>query len=156
MNYLKRERAEVTTNKHKNQNMQNISKDGILLVDKQIGKTSFQTVSILKKYGMSGTTIALKHVLHLKSGAAYLEKNNLVASGEFVEKHEFQKYNLVKIDDDESYAANCIWINGKVLIAQGFPKTKKVIEQAGYVTIEIDVSEFRKVDGGLSCLSLRF
>jgi dimethylargininase len=42
------------------------------------------------------------------------------------------------------------------LIAKGFPKTKEAIEKAGYKTIEIDVSEFRKVDGGLSCLSLRF
>jgi len=115
-----------------------------------------QLISMLKKYGMSGSTVALKHVLHLKSGVAYLEKNHLVASGEFIEKPEFQSFNLIKIDEDESYAANCVWINGKVLIAKGFPKTKKAIEQTGYATIEIDVYEFRKIDGGLSCLSLRF
>jgi dimethylargininase len=69
---------------------------------------------------------------------------------------EFQKYNLILVDDDESYAANSLWINNKVLVPKGFPKTKDKIEKAGYTTIEVDVSEFRKLDGGLSCLSLRF
>ncbi|MCD8315985.1 MAG: N(G),N(G)-dimethylarginine dimethylaminohydrolase, partial [Eggerthellaceae bacterium] len=30
------------------------------------------------------------------------------------------------------------------------------IQDAGYPTIEVDTSEYRKLDGGLSCLSLRF
>ena len=42
------------------------------------------------------------------------------------------------------------------LYQKDFPKTKQKIEAAGYKTIEVDVSEFRKLDGGLSCLSLRF
>lgn len=115
-----------------------------------------QLITILENYGMSGSTVALKQVLHLKSGVAYLEHNNLVASGEFIEKPEFKNFNIIKIDENESYAANCIWINEQVLVAKGFPKTKKAIEQAGYETIALDVSEFSKVDGGLSCLSLRF
>jgi dimethylargininase len=115
-----------------------------------------QLISILNKYSLSGSTIPLHHVLHLKSGVSYLEKENLVVAGEFRAKSEFHRFNLIKIDDDESYAANCVWINDKVLIAKGFPKAKIAIEQIGYKTIEIDVSEFRKVDGGLSCLSLRF
>jgi dimethylargininase len=43
-----------------------------------------------------------------------------------------------------------------VLVPEGFPEVKTRIEAAGYVTIAVDVSEFRKIDGGLSCLSLRF
>jgi dimethylargininase len=62
----------------------------------------------------------------------------------------------LRIEDDESYAANCIWINGYVLIATGYPKARRTIEGAGYQVLELDVSEFRKLDGGLSCLSLRF
>ncbi len=38
----------------------------------------------------------------------------------------------------------------------GYPNAKKTIEKAGYEIIEVDVSEFKKLDGGLSCLSLRF
>jgi len=43
-----------------------------------------------------------------------------------------------------------------VLVPKGFPKTKTSIEQLGYAVIELDLSEFQKMDGGLSCLSLRF
>ncbi len=105
---------------------------------------------------MSGSVIALEEVLHLKTGVTYLEDNNLAAAGEFLERAEFQSFNILAIDRDESYAANCIWVNGSILIPKGYPKAKNTIESAGYATIEIDVSEFRKLDGGLSCLSLRF
>ena len=115
-----------------------------------------QLINILNKYGMTGSTVTLKNVLHLKSGVSYLENDILLAAGEFLTKTEFQKYNLVRIDDDERYAANSLWINDKVLVPKGFPKTKKKIEKLGYKTIEVDVSEFQKLDGGLSCLSLRF
>jgi len=115
-----------------------------------------QIIKILEQYNMTGSTVSLSDMVHLKSGVAYLENNNLVVTGEFIDKPEFKKFNLIKIADDESYAANCVWINNYVLVAKGYPKTKKLIEQAGYETIELGMSEFRKLDGGLSCLSLRF
>ena len=115
-----------------------------------------QVIAYLEEYGMSGSVIELEKVLHLKTGVAYLEHNNLVACGEFVTNAEFQSFNILEIDEDESYAANCIWVNERVLIPKGYPKTKETIESAGYETKEVDVSEFRKLDGGLSCLSLRF
>lgn len=115
-----------------------------------------QLISLLKKYGMTSSTINLVESLHLKTGAAYLENNNLTATGEFLRKPDFQQFNIIEIEDDESYAANCVWINDIVLIPKGFPKAKKRIEKFGYTTIAVNVSEFQKLDGGLSCLSLRF
>jgi dimethylargininase len=56
----------------------------------------------------------------------------------------------------EQYAANCVWINNNVLVPKGYPVAKAKIKTAGYNVIEVDVSEFRKLDGGLSCLSLWF
>jgi dimethylargininase len=115
-----------------------------------------QVIGYLEKYGMSGSTVKMGKVLHLKTGVSYLERNNLAASGEFQASAEFRKFNILKIDQDESYAANCIWVNDKVLVPKGYPKAKRTIEGAGYKAMEVDVSEFRKLDGGLSCLSLRF
>jgi len=115
-----------------------------------------QMIQILESYGMSGSVVELKNVLHLKTGVAYLEQNNLIACGEFVTNPIFKKFNIIEIPEEESYAANCVWINGKVLIPKGYPISKKRILDAGYLILEIDVSEFRKLDGGLSCLSLRF
>jgi dimethylargininase len=95
-------------------------------------------------------------MLHLKSGVSYLENNIMLVCGEFKHNKEFTGFDRIEVDEDESYSANSLWINGKVLVPEGFPKTLKKIEEAGFDTIVLDVSEFRKVDGGLSCLSLRF
>lgn len=115
-----------------------------------------QLIHILEKYGLIGSVVKLEKVLHLKTGLAYLENNNLVVCGEFLSRTEFQKFNRIEIPEEESYATNCIWVNGTVLIPTGFPIAKQKIKAAGYPIIEVDVSEFQKLDGGLSCLSLRF
>ena len=115
-----------------------------------------QLIIILQKYGMTGSEVPLKEMLHLKTGLSYLEQNTLLISGEFVRYPEFEKFSRIIVDGNELYAANSLWINGNVLVPKGFTETKNKIEKAGYKTIEIDVSEFRKLDGGLSCLSLRF
>lgn len=115
-----------------------------------------QLIGILKRYGITGSKVQLRKMLHLKSGVSYLENNNMLVCGEFIINDKFKRYNRIVIDNEESYAANSLWINGIVLVPEGFPKTREKIEKAGYETIVLDVSEFRKVDGGLSCLSLRF
>lgn len=115
-----------------------------------------QVIRFLENYGLSGAMVELEETLHLKTGVAYLEQNNLAASGEFLKKEEFQDFNLIEIAEDESYAANCVWVNDRVLIPQGYPKARESILRAGYTIIEVEVSEFQKLDGGLSCLSLRF
>lgn len=115
-----------------------------------------QLINILEKYDYTGSTVPLKKALHLKSGIAYLGDNNLLAAGEFIDNPIFNNFNIIKVDNDERYASNCIRVNDYVLVAEGYQKTIKAIERAGYKTIRVDVSEFRKLDGGLSCLSLRF
>lgn len=115
-----------------------------------------QFISILEKYGLTGSEIALEEVLHLKTGINYIENNNMLVSGEFINKKEFERYNKIIIPQSESYAANCIYVNNTVIVPLGYPKVKESIENLGYNVICVDTSEFRKIDGGLSCLSLRF
>jgi dimethylargininase len=115
-----------------------------------------QLIAILEKHGMTGSVVALEKVLHLKTGLAYLENNNLLVAGEFLTKPEFQSFNLIEVPEGETYAANCIWVNGKVIMPAGYPKTHARITALGYEVIEVDTSEYRKVDGGVSCMSLRF
>jgi len=86
---------------------------------------ALQLNNILKKYDYTSSTIALESVLHLKTGISYLENNNLLALGEFLDKPELNSFNILKVDPDESYAANCVWINGRILVPMGFLKTKK-------------------------------
>jgi dimethylargininase len=62
----------------------------------------------------------------------------------------------VEVPAGEEYAANCISVNEAVLVAEGFPRTAAMLRDLGHDVVAIDVSEYRKMDGGLSCLSVRW
>lgn len=115
-----------------------------------------QLTEILAKYGLTCSEVKLEEVLHLKTGVNYIENNNMLVAGEFVTKPEFEKYNKIVIPEEEAYGANCIWMNDTVIVPEGYPTVLKAIQDLGYKTLIVDTSEYRKVDGGLSCLSLRF
>ena len=115
-----------------------------------------QFIAILEKYGLSGSEVTLEEVLHLKTGVNYLENGNMLVAGEFVRKPEFAQYNRVEIPQEEAYAANCIWVNGTVIVPKGYPAVEAAVRTLGYPVLLVDTSEYRKIDGGLSCLSLRF
>lgn len=113
-------------------------------------------IKALEKYGHTCSVVTMKEMLHLKTGMAYLENNNILLFGEFIDKVEFSSMNKIIISESESYSANCIWVNDRILIPLGYSKTTSAIQSLGYETIIVDTSEYRKLDGGLSCLSLRF
>jgi len=115
-----------------------------------------QLVSILQSYGFTGSLVSLETMLHLKSGVSYLENNNMLVYGEMILKKEFSGFNKIVVPDKEGYSANSVWINGRVLIPEGYPETTASIESLGYKAVLLNMSEFRKLDGGLSCMSLRF
>lgn len=115
-----------------------------------------QLTDILAKYGMTCSEVPLTEVLHLKTGVNYLENNNMLVSGEFIDKPDFEKFNKVVVPDEEAYASNCVWMNDKVIVPEGYPTVLQAVKDLGYETIVVDTSEYRKIDGGLSCLSLRF
>lgn len=118
-----------------------------------------QLAGFFESFGYSSSLIDIRRVsniLHLKSGLAYLGGGQLIVIEALQGVKEFSGYDLVCLDSSEDYAANCLEINGKVLIADGFPAARRELEHRGYQTIVLDMSEFQKMDGGLSCLSLRF
>ncbi len=95
-------------------------------------------------------------LLHLKSGVAWLGGNRIAVVEELAGEAAFRDYEILLVAADESYAANCLGINDTLLIAQGFPRFAAAARQIGGKVVALDVSEFRKMDGGLSCLSLRW
>jgi dimethylargininase len=115
-----------------------------------------QMIKILNEFAYTVSTIQLKNLLHLKSGVSYLGNNLLAVAGELIDHPDFEHFEQMKISASESYAANSLSINDFVLIAAGYPETRQALQKTGFPVIEIDLSEFRKIDGGLSCLSLRF
>lgn len=118
-----------------------------------------QLAGLLASAGYTSSFVDIRNmrgILHLKSGIAHLGDKDLVVWDEFVPFEQFRGYNLIRVAPGERFAANCVRVNSRVLIAEGFPKFAEQIEKAGYKPLALDVSEFRKMDGGLSCLSLRF
>ena len=61
-----------------------------------------QLISILERYSHTGSKVALDNMLHLKSGVSYLEDNNLLITGDFIDRLEFKNFNKILVDDDES------------------------------------------------------
>lgn len=118
-----------------------------------------QLAEILALCGYSSRLVDIRNtpgLLHLKSGLAYLGGNRLVVTGSLAEGTGFSKYDLVRVNTHEEYAANCVHINDRVLVASGFPVLERTLRQLGYRITILEMSEFQKMDGGLSCLSLRF
>jgi dimethylargininase len=99
-------------------------------------------------------------LLHLKTGIAYLG-DGLAVKGPGIEDgllgREVAPFrDTVVVSAEEGYAANCVRINDGVLLAAGYPRVRDTLERKGCRLLILQMSEFRKMDGGLSCLSLRF
>ncbi len=98
----------------------------------------------------------MNSILHLKSGISYIGDNTLVVTEEIAENELFKTFKLIRVSIDESYAANCVRVNDRVLMSAGYPHLKEELSRRGFNPLVLDMSEFQKMDGGLSCLSLRF
>ncbi len=115
-----------------------------------------QLVSHLQEFGYAGNTVEMEELLHLKTGVSTLGNNSILIDRRLANSEHFKPYQRIQVDSEESYAANCVRVNKYLLFAKGYPKSKQKLVDAGFNLIELDMSEFRKLDGGLSCLSLRF
>ncbi|HKD19430.1 MAG TPA: N(G),N(G)-dimethylarginine dimethylaminohydrolase [Thermoanaerobaculia bacterium] len=98
----------------------------------------------------------MSEILHLKSGIAAISERLLAVIGPLAAHPAFRTYERLEVDPAESYAANCVRVNDALLVAAGYPKLAAELRRRSLETIELEMSEFEKMDGGLSCLSLRF
>jgi dimethylargininase len=98
----------------------------------------------------------VKGILHLKSGLAHLGDDRLVVIDALSKLEEFLMYDFTVVDKQEEYAANIVRVNDHVLVAAGYPVLEERLAGLGYQTMALEMTEFQRMDGGLSCLSLRF
>lgn len=115
-----------------------------------------QLGNLLTRYGHTFETVPVGEGLHLKSSVNWLGGERLIITPALAEYPGFSRFEKLLVEDEEEYAANTLWVNGTLLYPAGFPKAKAQLEQLGMPLIELDVSEVRKMDGGLTCMSLRF
>ena len=95
-------------------------------------------------------------VLHFKSDCSLLDGSTILSTSRLSASGCFEGYTVIEVEPGEEPAANSIRVNDVVFMPQGFPMTAERVRQAGFVVIELENSECQKIDGGLSCLSLRF
>jgi len=114
-----------------------------------------QLCSLIEKSGFDCETVAVERGLHLKSGISYLGGGVALANRSAALTGPLSGLEVIRVAEGEEYCANCIAVNGRLIFPSGFPVTRDLLMRRGMEIVEIDVSEFRKMDGGLSCLSLR-
>lgn len=118
-----------------------------------------QLAALLATRELGSTLVDVRGIpglLHLKSGIAWLGGRTLALTAPFASRPEFAGWTVLQVPPDEEYAANAVLVNGRVLVAAGFPRFEAAVGALGLPTVPLDMSEYRKLDGGLSCLSLRF
>jgi len=118
-----------------------------------------QLADFLGREGCTATFVDIRSmtsILHLKSGIAAIGDHTLVLMEELADRPEFRGYRSIRVGPAETYAANAVRINDRVFLPAGFPVLEAALRAHGFAPLVLDMSEYRKMDGGLSCLSLRF
>lgn len=118
-----------------------------------------QLARCLGEDGYSSTLVDLRGIeglLHLKSGIAWLGGKTLLVIDALASHPAFRGWDLVRVPPGEDYASNCVLVNDRIFFAEGFPRLERDLRERGHRLVVLPVSEFQKMDGGLSCLSLRF
>ena len=113
-----------------------------------------QLATLLSPHGYEVKAIPVPAGLHLKSSVTWAGADALVLTKSLVP--HFPGYCHLVVPEEESYAANILWVNGTLLMPRGFPRTRALLEPLGLPIRELDQSEVQKMDGALTCLSLRF
>ena len=113
-----------------------------------------QLKKILENSRMKVVPVKVHKVLHLKSACTYLGNGVVILSRGCFDAKVLQGLGKIFVPKGEDYAADCLAVNGTVLIAKGHAETRKLVEKEGFRVEELEISEFRKGDGALTCLSI--
>jgi len=95
-------------------------------------------------------------VLHFKTDCSLMDAETILSTKRLDASGCFEGYRVLHVPEGEEAAANAIRFNNLVLMAEGFPRTAEMLDKAGYEVVQIDNRDCARLDGGMSCLSLRF
>ncbi len=98
--------------------------------------------------------VAVTKGLHLKAAATYLGNNLLLIDPTRVDASQLKQFDWIEVAENESYSANCLALGNIVLMPAGFKNVSEKIRMHGLQALELDMTEFEKADGSVTCLSL--
>ena len=114
-----------------------------------------QLARLLEPHGYRSQTVPVATGLHLKSSVSWLGGETLLVSKRFADRQELRAFRHIVVDESEEPACNSLLVNGTLLTPAGFPKARRQLDATGLPVVELDLTEPRKMDGGLTCMSLR-
>ncbi len=101
-------------------------------------------------------TISDPRMMHLKSYVTYLTDGKAICTKRFCSDPALHDLSLIVVPEKEAYAADTLTVGKTVLLPSGMPLTEEMLKEAGFETIALDVGEFEKCDGAITCLSIIF
>ena len=115
-----------------------------------------QLASHLAEFGYQVEAVEVTGCLHLKSACTSVGDNALLINREWVDASRFAGFELVDVPATEPGAANALLIGETVILPSAFPQTMALLERRGVKVQPVDVSEFQKAEGGVTCKSIIF
>ncbi|HEX3865772.1 MAG TPA: hypothetical protein VHV78_03435 [Gemmatimonadaceae bacterium] len=111
---------------------------------------------IVTRFGYSVTGVPVEKCLHLKSACSALADGRFLVNAEWIDVAPLPASALISVPDDEPCAGDVLVIGEHIISSDAFPRTADLLRSTGAEVIPVSVSEFAKVDGGVTCLSLVF
>ena len=108
----------------------------------------------LPKFKIHSVKVNPEKLLHLKTGASYVGRNTIVIAPHLVSPEHFEGFRLVEVPREESVAANCVYVGPNVFVPSGCPITNEKLAALDFNVNNVEISEFVKGDGSLTCLCL--
>ena len=107
-------------------------------------------------HGYEVVTVEPRGCLHLKTGCSALDDGTVLVNPGWVDAAAFRGREVVAVDASEPWAANVLSVGGAICVNAAFPRTAEMLSARGYDVRAVEVSEFSKAEGSLTCLSLLF
>ena len=111
---------------------------------------------LVEYFAYSLQTVEVRGCLHLKSAVTTLNESSLLMNRDWVQPGAFAGLDIVDVHPDEPRGANIARVNGRLLYAAAFPRTRDLLESRGFGVTTVDVSEIAKAEGAVTCCSLIF
>jgi dimethylargininase len=112
--------------------------------------------SIVSRYGYRVSPALVHGCLHLKTACTALPDNSLLVNGAWLDSQALEGFHLTSIPEEEPWAANVLLIGNSVCIPAEHLHTAALIRERGFEVATVELSEFAKAEGGITCLSLLF
>jgi dimethylargininase len=111
---------------------------------------------IVEAWGYTGVPVAVNGGLHLTTGCGIVNDETVMLNPRWLDASAFKGLRQIHVPEAEPWAANTIRIGNAVCLEEGAPRTIELVEPYCGKIDTLDISEFRKAEGSLSCLSLIF